>query len=251
MSLAFLDAARGATLIPELSPRAELALLARALYRVGYDDFNIGHMTYKQPDDTFLILPAEFGWDEARPEDLLRVDMDANILEGAGTVTPPIVLHMEYHKLHPDCIWTVHQHPRYATVWAAVGRIPKAYAQKGTELGDQIGLYDDYEGSVEGIDAARAAAVAVGDKKAVLLRNHGVFVVGDDVRQVFSRAVSLEVRCRVAWHVEAIGGGREMPEYGQRALVELGQKKLGNRAPGLWEWAVRRELRADPTLLGS
>jgi ribulose-5-phosphate 4-epimerase/fuculose-1-phosphate aldolase len=236
-------------LIPELSPRAEVALLARALFREGYDDGIFGHMTYRQPDDTFLILPAEFGWNEARPDDILRIDIDANVLEGSGTVTPPIILHLEYHKLHTKCIWTVHQHPRYATVWSALGRIPPVYSQKGASLGDSIGLYDDYEGSVEGRDAARSAAAAVGDKTAVLLRNHGVFVVGDDVRQVFGRAVNLEGRCRIAWQVEAVGGGREMPEYGQQALRELSKRAFNGRSPGMWEWAVRRELRADPTLM--
>jgi L-fuculose-phosphate aldolase len=249
LSVAFVDEHRGAKSIPGLTPRAEIALLARALYRAGYSDGNAGHMTYRQPDNTFLVLSSDFGWDEARPEDTLRIDGEGNVVEGSGSVTPAIRLHLEYHRLHPACVWTVHQHPQYATVWSALGRIPPVYSQKGATFGDEIGLYDDYEGSVDGEVSARAAAEAIGDHTATLLRNHGVFVVGDDVRQVIGRAVALEGRARMAWHVEAIGNGREMPESGQQALVTLSRKHFQGRIPGLWEWSVRRELRADPTLL--
>ncbi len=43
--------------LPELSAHAELALLARILWREGYDDHQVGHMTYRQPDGTYLALP--------------------------------------------------------------------------------------------------------------------------------------------------------------------------------------------------
>ncbi|GJM36953.1 MAG: hypothetical protein DHS20C19_03200 [Acidimicrobiales bacterium] len=234
--------------LPPLSPRVEVALLARALFRQGYNDFNTGHMTYRQRDDTFLVLDSGVGWNEQRPSDVVSVDADGNRLEGAGEVTPAIILHLEYHKLHEDCIWTVHQHPEYATIWAAAGRIPSVYSQRGASLLEDIGLYEEYEGGVDEWPAANAAARAIGEKKAVLLRNHGVFVAGSDVAQVFSRCVALENRCRVAWRVEALGGGMEMPEPAQRSLLAVNRDRFGFRSPGLWEWAVRQELREDPTL---
>jgi ribulose-5-phosphate 4-epimerase/fuculose-1-phosphate aldolase len=249
MALSFMDVEHSSKSIPELSPRAEVALLARALYREGYSDGSIGHMTSRQDDDTYLILPADFGWDEARPEHVIRIDGEGNKLEGEGTVMPPIILHLEYHKLHPTCNWTVHQHPMFSTIWATVGRIPPVYYQRAGAVGGRIGLYDDYAGGVHVPEAARAAAEAVGDATATLLRNHGVFVVGDNVRQMYTRASALEGRSRMAWYVETLGGGREMPEYGQQALGESSKRSGGTGIPGLWEWAVRRELRHDPTLL--
>jgi ribulose-5-phosphate 4-epimerase/fuculose-1-phosphate aldolase len=249
MALRFLDVAEASRTIPDLTPEAQVAVLARALYREGYNDSNTGHLTFRQPDDTFLVLAAGFGWDEARPEHVIRIDVDAKKLEGDGEVIPPIILHLEYHRLHPECVWTVHQHPLFSTVWATVGRIPPVYYQKAMGVGGRIGLYDDYEGGVQDADAARSAAEAVGDATATLLRNHGVFVVGDDVRQMYARATALEGRSRMAWYVETLGGGREMPEYGQRALADA-SAKMGGRGAGRWEWAVRRELRDDPSLLG-
>jgi ribulose-5-phosphate 4-epimerase/fuculose-1-phosphate aldolase len=236
-------------LIPELSPHAELALLARSLYRAGYDDCDVGHMTYRQPDDTFLALPHQLGWDEVCASDIIRIDIEGTRLEGDWNVSPPIVLHLEFHRARPGCAVTVHQHPRFATIWSAVGRIPPAYDQRGAIFADdELTIYDDYEGGVERLDAARAAVAGIGNANCALLRNHGVFVVGDSIAQCYGRAISLEWRCRQAWFVEAVGGGKAVPEHGQRAILEQ-FSKWNNVSPTLWNWAVRREIRTDPDVL--
>ena len=51
-------------LLPELSPRAELALLCRVLFQEGYNDHIAGHISYKQPDCTLLMNPWKLAWDE-------------------------------------------------------------------------------------------------------------------------------------------------------------------------------------------
>ena len=49
--------------LPPLTPQAELALLARTLFRYGYDANLAGHITYKQPDGTLLVNPYGLTWD--------------------------------------------------------------------------------------------------------------------------------------------------------------------------------------------
>ena len=143
---------------------------------------------------------------------------------------------------------TVHQHPRYATAWSAVGRIPPTYDQFSALLAqDEITLYNDYEGGVGGAEAARSAVRAIGSSGAALLRNHGVFVVGDSIEQAFTRCLSLEWRSRQAWLVGSLGGGNTMPEIGVEQSAEY-MRKHGER-PGLWAWAVRREIRLDPGVI--
>jgi ribulose-5-phosphate 4-epimerase/fuculose-1-phosphate aldolase len=234
-------------LLPELSPHAELALLARALYREGYDDHDVGHITYRQPDDTFLAVPVELGWNEVSASDIIRIDGDGKVLEGHWTIPPAIVLHLEFHKAQPGCNVTVHQHPRYATVYSTAGKLPPVYDQRAATLPDsEIVLYDDYEGIVEEVDAARAAVAAVGTAKCALLRNHGVFIVGDSIAEAYSNAVTLEWRCRQAWMVEVLGGAKQIvPDIGRRS-IENSMVRYGNVTPWMWEWAARRELGPAP-----
>src|ERR1700736_1776211 len=99
--------------LPELTPAAEVALLARMLHREGYDDHLAGHITYRQPDGTLLVNPFGLTWDEITASDIMRIDLDGNVLDGPWTVTPAIPLHLELHRARPDIAVAVHNHPRF------------------------------------------------------------------------------------------------------------------------------------------
>jgi ribulose-5-phosphate 4-epimerase/fuculose-1-phosphate aldolase len=87
----------------------------------------------------------------------------------------------------------------------------------------------------------------MGDADLALLANHGVFVLGSSIRAVHQRAVALEQRCRNAWHVEALGGGKPL----KGPVAEVFRQSDGNKFIGFWEAMVRVELEADPTLLSA
>lgn len=236
--------------IPDLSPRMELALLARALYREGFDDHQLGHITYRQPDGTLLTNPWGMGWDELRASDVVRIDQDGSVLEGESFATPAVVLHLEYHRRYPDTGVFLHHHPRFATVWAALARVPAVYDQTGAFIPDEdIAVVDDYVGTVAGEDAARVNVDAMGNAKCAFLANHGVAVVGDTIRQAHFRALSLEWRCRQAWFVEALEGGHAMSTAGRQSLVDMARAH-DFAFKNFWEYAVRRELRLDREVLG-
>ena len=231
--------------LPELTPAAELALLARMLFREGYDDHLAGHITSRQPDGSILVNPFGLTWDEIRASDVMRMDEDGNTLDGPWTITPAITLHVELHKAR-DVGVAVHNHPRWGTVYADLGRAPGVYDQTSALVAGEVAIYDDYQGGVNDRENAAAAVAALGDASMALLQNHGVLVVGKDIRQAHLRAVTLEWRCRQAWHVEAVGGGRELPaEVHERFGRVFDQRDF----PGMFEAMARRELRNDPTIL--
>lgn len=232
--------------LPELSPAAEVALLARMLHREGYDDHLAGHITYRQPDETLLVNPFGLTWDEVKASDVMRIDMDGNVVEGPWTVTPAITLHVELHRARPDVGVALHNHPRWGTIWADLQRVPPVYDQSSAMVAGDVALYDEYGGTVNGVDEARKAVAALGDARMALLANHGVFVVGKDIAQAHHRCVTLEWRCRQAWHVEAVGKGVPVsPEF----VARFGGAFDRMAFPGLFEAMARRELRADPTVL--
>jgi ribulose-5-phosphate 4-epimerase/fuculose-1-phosphate aldolase len=232
-------------LLPDLTPAEELVLLARTLWREGYDDHLAGHITIRQDDGTLLCNPWLLTWDELRPEHVIRIDLDGNVVEGDWPVPPGIPLHLELHKQRDDVVVAVHNHPRYGTIWADAGRVPPVYDQSSALGGGEVVVVDEYDGPVNDRRAAAAAVQAVGGADLALLRNHGVFVLARSVRAAHQRSVALEQRCRHAWHVEAIGGGRELPEP-VRSFVA---RSDGEGFIGFWEAMVRRELDADPGLL--
>ncbi|HEV8296606.1 MAG TPA: class II aldolase/adducin family protein [Acidimicrobiales bacterium] len=234
-------------LLPDFSEREQVALLARTLWREGYNDHLAGHITVNQHDGTLLCNPWHLLWNEFRPRDVIRIDLDGNVVEGDWPVPPGIPLHLELHKMRPGVEWAMHNHPLYGTVWADMGEVPPAMDQSSSLGGGELVLVDEYEGAVNDANSARHAIAKMGDAELALLAGHGVFVLGNSARAVHQRAVALEQRCQRAWHVRAAGAALVAPL--PASYVDRMRQSKGDNFIGFWEAMVRQELRADPSLL--
>src|SRR4051794_14836596 len=98
--------------LPELTPAAELALLARMLFREGYDDHLAGHIPYKQPDGSLPVTPFGRPWEEVCAADAMRIDTDGHVLAGPWTATRAIPLPPGLPRARHDVTVAVHNHPR-------------------------------------------------------------------------------------------------------------------------------------------
>lgn len=233
-------------LIPQLSPAQELALLCRALHREGYDDHIAGHITLAEPDGSFLVNPWELAWDEVAASDIIRVDAKGRVIGGDWNVTPAIGLHLAVHQRRHNLRVVIHNHSRWGLVWSASGRVPPIYDQTSGHVDEDPVFYDEYAGTVDGVEEAQAAADALGQGKWAFLKNHGVFIVAENIRQAHLRALTLEHRCRLAWHVEVLGGGRPITDMASLRVAQMADP-MG--FPFLWEAMARREIRSDSTVL--
>ena len=111
-------------LLPELTLKQEFCLLARALWREGYNDHLAGHITVNMGDGTLLCNPWMLTWDELLPRQLIRIDLDGNVVEGDWPVPLGIPLHLELHKARPGVQVAMHSHPLYGTVWSDMCTAP-------------------------------------------------------------------------------------------------------------------------------
>src|SRR6516162_8868265 len=105
-------------LLPPLDPRVEIVLLARALWREGYDDHLAGHITYNLGDGTLLCNPWLLTWEEFGPDDIIRIDLDGNVLDGDWPAPLGIPLHLALHRARPGVRVAAHNHPRWGTIWS-------------------------------------------------------------------------------------------------------------------------------------
>jgi L-ribulose-5-phosphate 4-epimerase len=235
-------------LMPDLSPREELVLLARALWREGYNDHLAGHITCNLGDGTLLCNPWLLTWPEIRPTDVLRIDLNGALVEGDWPVPLGIPLHLELHRQRADVAWAAHSHPLYGTVWADMSEVPPTLDQSSALGGGDVVLVNEYGGPVNDPASARRAIEMMGGAASALLAGHGVLVTGGSARAVHQRAVALEQRCQHAWHVRAAGGSGEsvLPD----SFLSFMRNSDGEGFAGFWEAAVRAELRDDPGLLG-
>jgi L-ribulose-5-phosphate 4-epimerase len=234
-------------LMPDLTPREELVVLARALWREGYNDHLAGHITVNLGDGTLLCNPWLVTWDELRPSQVIRIDLDGSVVEGEWPVPLGIPLHLELHRARSDVVWAAHNHPLYGTVWADMGEVPPILDQSSALGGGRLVLVDEYEGPVNDSGSAARAVAHIGEAAMALLAGHGVFVLGGSARAVHQRAVALEQRCQHAWMARVAGS--TSPSRVPQAFIDLVAQSDGEGFIGFWEAAVRAELAADPDLL--
>jgi ribulose-5-phosphate 4-epimerase/fuculose-1-phosphate aldolase len=229
---------------------AQLALLARALWADGYRDHTAGHITVKDVDGTLLTNPFPLSWDEVRASDVVRIDHNGHKLDGDYEPTPAIALHVEVHRARPDVAVAVHNHPDWATVWAAMHRVPQVFDQDSAFLTGELAMYAEYVGDVMPSDVARRNVAALGSANGALLANHGVLVVAEDVGIAHLRCTALERRARLAWQVGVLGSdaGVPMTPMAAEALGQLAEK-YHRPNPHYFLAAARREIRKDPAVL--
>ena len=242
----FAPVPRKQVLLPELTPRAQLAMLCRLLFAEGYDDHIAGHISYSQADGTLLMNPWELAWDELCARHIIRINAKGRVIEGDWNVTPAVNVHLEIHARRPDVGVIIHNHSRYGTLWAGAQRVPPIYDQTGGQVNGELVLVDEYQGTVNAASEGVRCAEGIGDAKWALLANHGVLVVANDIRQAHLRALTLEWRCRQAFLIESLGGGHPMDA---RQADQMGGMIDANGFPFLWEAMARRELRRDPDIL--
>jgi ribulose-5-phosphate 4-epimerase/fuculose-1-phosphate aldolase len=217
------------------------------LSREGYDDRIAGHITMRVSDGTLLASPYGLSWDEIRASDIIRINGAGELLEGRWPVTTAITLHLVVHQERPDAVVAVHHHPQWSTVWAAAHRIPPIYDQLSAFTEDDLILYDDYEGGVNILELAQANVRSMGTSSRALLANHGVLVLAGSIEDAHLRCVSLEHRAKLAWRVEALGGGKSLRVDVAETISQTMARKGG--WPQFFDAMARRELRRDPLVL--
>ena len=232
-------------LLPELSDKAQVALMCRMLFQEGWNYHIAGHITYRLPDGNVLTNPWELAWDEVTASDVLTLDPAGQVTDGEWNVTPALGLNLRLHEARPDIAVVIHNHAHWRGFWATMHRVPPVYDQSSASVDGPLPLYSEYAGTFEGEDPVAAAVSALGDAKWALLANHGALVVGQNLRQAHLRAITLEWRSRRAYEVELAGGGVPLTDE-QVASIALPD---ANGFPFLWEAMARRELRRSPNVL--
>ena len=153
-------------LIPDLVAREELVVLARALWREGYNDHLAGHITVA----TWATAPCCATRGCSPGPSCARRRCCASTSRGGwsratGRCPSGIPLHLELHKLRADVTWAVHNHPLYGTVWADMGEIPPILDQSSALGGGGLALVNEYTGPVNDPASARRAVEADGRRR--------------------------------------------------------------------------------------
>ncbi len=218
------------------SLREQVASACRILAAEGYADLTLGHVSARSADGRVWIKRKGVALDEVEVDDVVPAD-DSSVELHLETV-----LHTATYAARPDVGAVVHGHPPYATALATTGADLELLTHDAILFADGLGRYDNPDLVVEDEQGA-AVAEALGTRRAVLLRNHGVLVVGKDVPWAVLGAATLERAARLQAIAATLGELR--PISGELALRLLPVKYRDGFVAEYWEAWKRKVARAD------
>lgn len=221
----------------------QVAWACRILAAHGYEDLTLGHVSARLEDDPGAMWIKRKGVSlaEVTPADVLRTSIDGDI-ENANDMHLEAVLHTEVYRSRPDVRCVIHGHPLHATAFGAAHADLAFISHDAVLFKEGVASLDEVPELIVGRDQGHVVAEALGDRSALLMRNHGVVVVGKDVRWAVLTAVTLERAVQLQATASSLGALRPVPDDAVGPLYDM--KYQDAFLPEYWDAWVRELRRA-------
>ena len=238
----------------ERQARVDLAAAYRLVALYGWDDLIFTHLSARVPgpEHHFLINPYDMMFEEITASSLVKIDVQGNPVGPSEHPVNPagFTIHSAIHMAREDAAAVMHLHTPHGQAVSAMefGLLP--HTQTAMIAKHNV-AYHDYEGIATDLDERERLVADLGDKHAMILRNHGTLTVGDSVGACFLRLYFLERACEAQVHMLAAGLDHlNNPPQGVEHKV-AGQSKpegMGRLAERLaWPALLRKLDRIDPS----
>jgi len=211
--------------------KERLAAGFRLFSRFGFDEGVAGHITARDPilPDHFWVNPFGMHFGHIRASDLILVNHEGEVVEGDRAVNAAaFAIHSQVHAARPDVVAAAHSHSPYGKCWSSLGRPLDPITQDVCAFYNDHSVFDDYTGVVLDIEEGKRIAHALGEHKAVILRNHGLLTVGHSVDEAVWWFITMERSCQVQLMAEAAGTPVLIdPEMAERTSGQVGSHLAG------------------------
>jgi len=236
----------------EWEARVNLAACYRLMAEYGMIEMVANHISVRVPGthNEFLINPYGMLYEEMTASSMLKIDLEGNVLFNAteyGVNQAGFVIHSAVHAARHDveCIIHTHTLPGMAVSAMKCGILP--IAQSSMRFLDIA--YHDYEGVALRLEERERLVANLGNREAMVLRNHGLLTVGASIAECFNNMFRLERACELQVMTLSCNTELQMPpsevtQYTNNLMLPGVRRRFG-----LLEWpALLRKLdRKDPS----
>jgi len=230
-------------MISEKDLREQLAICTRIFAMQGMIGV-FGHVSVYQPETKRVFITPGMGSDKGslRAEDMLITDLDGKPLEGREG--PPVEwpIHTALHGARADAVAVAHLHTPYATLFTIAKREFQPVTLQGAIFSEGVPLYPQAQLITT---PARGSSLlkVIGDKRAVLLRGHGIVVAGRNLQEVLFASLVLEDDAKKTMQAATLGEvGTISPEECRTFGAEIALERRAQRA---WNYFCSLEARWD------
>jgi ribulose-5-phosphate 4-epimerase/fuculose-1-phosphate aldolase len=255
MSVAFqtrdITSVRDKVSADEWQQRLDLAATYRLVAHYGWDDMIFTHLSARVPgpDHHFLINPYGMMFDEITASSLVKVDLDGEVvMESPYHINPAgFTIHSAVHAAREDAKCVMHLHSDDGVAVSAQADGLQPITQTAMVVCSDL-AYHEYEGIALDLDERESLVEHLGDKNAMILRNHGTLTVGRNCPEAFLRMYFIERACTM--QVRALSGGTKINPVNQ-GVPERVQDQAGVACEAgarlAWPALMRMLDRKDPS----
>ena len=223
----------------EWAMRIDLAACYRLADLFGFSDIVWNHITAKIPDsDFFLINRFGLRYDEVTASNLITIDLDGNIIDPGSarsdedTNVTGFIIHSAIHAARPDVHCVMHSHCNAGLVVSVLEEGLLPMIQDAMPIYGRV-AYHDYEGLSADKEDRGSLAANLGNRNAMILRNHGLLTCGATVGEAFMTMYYLERACNVQMQVLSTGQDYVLPSA---ELCAQAAEQYRSFAYGKFEW---------------
>jgi len=184
----------------EWEARVNLAAAYRLCADFGWDDLIYTHLSMRIPDTDhhFLINPLGLMFEEITASSLVKVDLNGNLLMDTPYIpnAAGFVIHSAIHSAREDANCVIHLHTDYGVAVSNQKDGLALLCQSSIPAWANV-AYHDYEGFAVNDGEKERLLADVGDKSAIILRNHGTVTAGETVAKAFELMFFLEKACKI------------------------------------------------------
>lgn len=238
------------TAADERDIRRDLAAAYRLIALEGMDDGIDTHISARLPDERFLLNAYGLRFAEVRADNLVTVNADGQVLDdptGLGINPAGFTIHSAIHAARPDVNCVLHTHTVAGVAVSSLEEGLLPLNQWALQFHDRL-AYHDFEGIALALDERERLAAHLGDRSAMILRQHGLLTCGGSVGEAFLRMRDLERSCQAQLAAQATGQPLRLasPTMAEHVAKQYETWASGNNRA--WQAERRRLDDADDSL---
>jgi L-ribulose-5-phosphate 4-epimerase len=198
------------------------------LPRNGLVKMTSGNVSGRDPESGLVVIkPSGVSFEALTSADMVVVDIDGRVVEGHLKPSTDTDTHLYVYCHRPDVFGMVHTHSPYASSFAVLGQPIPACLTACAMLGGEIPL-GGYA-PIGGEDIGQEIINKIGDAKAIIMQNHGVFTIGSSAQQATKMAVEVEEIAKITHLAMLRGQPIQLTPSQVNYMMNLYQNEYGQR----------------------
>lgn len=200
----------------------------RELYKQNLTIGTWGNISFLDPDtDLVYIKPSGMEYNEVETKDIVVLDKKGKIVEGTKKPSIETPMHLAIYNARDDVGAIIHYHPIYSSVLAVTGLSLPGISEDFVQLVGNKVVCAKY-GLPGSKELAKNAVIALGERKAVFLLNHGTLCVGRDMKEAMKVCSVVEKTAHIYILSKSVGKCRIIPEEDVKAMQDFAKDNYGN-----------------------